>query len=153
MFLFPAMREHVWSKRTTPLILFAFTIPFRPSFLTLSMNTLALSLLSAATSALALSVPSHHGVDHQVKPRASCENTATSRSCWGDYSVDTDYDTITPDTGVTKEYWLNVEEGPCSPDGIEVSTCITFNGTIPGPAIIVSQPKCLHETSKTLLIY
>jgi hypothetical protein len=35
----------------------------------------------------------------------SCENTATSRSCWGDYDLDTDYYEVTPDTGVTREVW------------------------------------------------
>jgi hypothetical protein len=40
-----------------------------------------------------------------LKPRqsSSCENTATSRSCWGDYSIDTDWYSVTPDTGVTRE--------------------------------------------------
>jgi hypothetical protein len=33
----------------------------------------------------------------------SCENTATSRSCWGDYNIDTDYYDVTPTTGVTRE--------------------------------------------------
>lgn len=90
------------------------------------------------TGALATVIPHRHDHHHDLKPRASCENTATSRDCWGDYSIDTDYYTTTPDTGVTREYWLNVEEGPCSPDGVEVSTCMTFNGTIPGPTLSVS---------------
>lgn len=101
------------------------------------MNRL-IPLLSLATSVLALSIPSRPDLKHNLKPRASCENTATSRDCWGDYSIDTDYYTTTPDTGVTREYWLSVQEGPCAPDGVEVSTCMTFNGTVPGPAIIVS---------------
>lgn len=37
-----------------------------------------------------------------LNPRTSCENTATTRSCWGDYSIDTDYYTVVPDTGVTR---------------------------------------------------
>jgi hypothetical protein len=32
-----------------------------------------------------------------------CENTPTSRQCWGEYSAATDYSTVTPDTGVTRE--------------------------------------------------
>lgn len=38
-----------------------------------------------------------------LTPRQSCENTATSRNCWGDYSIDTDWYSVTPDTGVTRE--------------------------------------------------
>lgn len=38
------------------------------------------------------------------EPRqASCENTATSRNCWGEYNIDTDYDQTWPTTGVTRE--------------------------------------------------
>jgi hypothetical protein len=38
------------------------------------------------------------------KERATaCENTATSRSCWGEYDIDTDYYNVIPDTGVTRE--------------------------------------------------
>lgn len=33
----------------------------------------------------------------------TCENTATSRSCWGEFDIDTDYYDIIPDTGVTRE--------------------------------------------------
>lgn len=40
--------------------------------------------------------------DVQVK-RASCDNTATSRNCWGDYDLNTNWYTTTPDTGVTRE--------------------------------------------------
>lgn len=32
----------------------------------------------------------------------SCQNSPTSRSCWGQYSIDTDYYSITPTTGVTR---------------------------------------------------
>ncbi|KAH8818025.1 laccase precursor [Hyaloscypha sp. PMI_1271] len=70
-----------------------------------------------------------------LTPRQSCENTATSRNCWGDYSIDTDYYSVTPDTGVTREYWLSVENSTLAPDGYE-RFVVTFNGTIPGPAII-----------------
>lgn len=42
-----------------------------------------------------------------------------------------------PDTGVTREYWLNVEEVACAPDGYN-TTCLTYNGTVPGPTLFVS---------------
>ncbi|KAH8674148.1 laccase 2 [Xylariales sp. PMI_506] len=67
----------------------------------------------------------------------SCENTATSRSCWGDYSIDTDYYDVIPDTGVTREFWLNAEEITLAPDGYERQVQV-FNGTIPGPTIEVN---------------
>ncbi|KAK4124430.1 multicopper oxidase [Parathielavia appendiculata] len=72
-------------------------------------------------------------VKHSAK--SPCENTPTSRHCWGNFSTDTNYYDVTPDTGVTKEFWLSVVEGPCAPDGYQ-RTCMTFNGTIPGPTII-----------------
>ncbi|KAF7892221.1 uncharacterized protein EAF01_010301 [Botrytis porri] len=65
---------------------------------------------------------------------ASCANSATSRSCWGEYSIDTNWYDVTP-TGVTREYWLSVENSTIKPDGYTRSA-MTFNGTVPGPAII-----------------
>lgn len=38
----------------------------------------------------------------ETRQNTSCENTATSRSCWGDYSIDTDWYSVTPNTGVTR---------------------------------------------------
>lgn len=48
----------------------------------------------------------------QSEPRAlskRCVNSASDRSCWGDYDISTDYYDTVPDTGVTREYWFNVE--------------------------------------------
>jgi hypothetical protein len=67
-----------------------------------------LSLISLALGvkcALALSVRSTPSSNlHQLGPRqnTSCENTATSRNCWGDYSIDTNWYDTTPDTGVVR---------------------------------------------------
>jgi len=33
----------------------------------------------------------------------SCVNSPTNRQCWGQYDINTDYNDITPDTGVTRE--------------------------------------------------
>ncbi|KAK0734746.1 laccase precursor [Lasiosphaeria miniovina] len=93
------------------------------------MKPSILTLLAAAAGSHGLSIPAF-----DLQPRQSCDNTATSRSCWGDYSIDTNYYDETPDTGNTVEYWLSVEEGLCSPDGYQ-RTCMTFNGTVPGPTI------------------
>jgi FtsP/CotA-like multicopper oxidase with cupredoxin domain len=67
----------------------------------------------------------------------SCKNTATSRNCWGKYSIDTNYYTTTPDSGRTVEYWLSVQEGTCNQDGY-VRPCMTFNGTMPGLPIVAN---------------
>lgn len=38
----------------------------------------------------------------------SCDNTPSSRDCWGDYNTSTDYYKVTPDTGSTKEVrWIS----------------------------------------------
>jgi hypothetical protein len=35
--------------------------------------------------------------------RQACENSPTSRGCWGEYSIDTDWYSTVPNTGVTRE--------------------------------------------------
>lgn len=37
----------------------------------------------------------------------SCENTATSRDCWGNFSIDTNFYDVTPDTGVVREVMIS----------------------------------------------
>ncbi|TPX12651.1 uncharacterized protein E0L32_000828 [Thyridium curvatum] len=100
------------------------------------MKSTLVSTLTLVTGAIALSIPSTStGLSLPfVKPRQSCQNTPTSRQCWGEYSIDTNWYDKAPDTGVTREYWLSVERGSCAPDGYQ-RTCMTFNGTVPGPAI------------------
>ncbi|THV50112.1 hypothetical protein BGAL_0164g00030 [Botrytis galanthina] len=62
-------------------------------------------------------------------------NTAADRSKWCDYSTSTDYYNEVPNTGVTREYWFNVQDGVASPDGVS-RYVQTINGSIPGPTII-----------------
>ncbi|KAK0612001.1 multicopper oxidase-domain-containing protein [Immersiella caudata] len=99
------------------------------------------SVLALAAGTFASIIPYHNSVrvvhEPTLKPRQACENTPTSRQCWGEYSLDTNYYEVTPDTGRTVEYWLSAEEHPCAPDGYS-RTCMTFNGTIPGPTIIAN---------------
>ncbi|KAL4959704.1 oxidoreductase tpcJ [Aspergillus stella-maris] len=64
----------------------------------------------------------------------NCENGPTSRDCWGAYNISTDYHSTTPDTGVTREYWLVAENVTLAPDGYE-RQMLAFNGTSPGPLI------------------
>ena len=67
--------------------------------------------------------------------RGSCDgNTASARSIWCDYSIDTDYSIEPVDTGVTKEYWLELTDVTVAPDGYSRSA-MAVNGTIPGPTL------------------
>ncbi|KAF2148105.1 multicopper oxidase [Myriangium duriaei CBS 260.36] len=72
-----------------------------------------------------------------LAPRADspCSgNTASTRSTWCDYSTSTNYYTDGPTTGVTREYWLVIEETTKSVDGYERYVQLV-NGTLPGPTI------------------
>ncbi|POS75460.1 laccase [Diaporthe helianthi] len=85
---------------------------------------------------MAMSLPSLPASTSNLMPRqSSCQNSATSRGCWGDFSIDTNYYDVFPDTGITRDIWLSVQEGPCGPDGVG-TTCQTINGTMPGPLIM-----------------
>lgn len=68
-------------------------------------------------------------------PISSCANSASDRSCWGEFDISTNYYDLVPDTGVTREYWFNVENTTAAPDGIE-RIVLAVNGSIPGPTII-----------------
>ncbi|KAF2191310.1 multicopper oxidase [Zopfia rhizophila CBS 207.26] len=86
------------------------------------------ALLCAASASPFLSKP-------QLFPRATCSgNTATTRSEWCDYSIDTDYTSTAPDTGVTREYYLELTDVTVAPDGVSRSA-MAVNGTIPGPTL------------------
>ncbi|KAJ5476195.1 CAZyme family AA1 [Penicillium sp. IBT 31633x] len=61
-------------------------------------------------------------------------NTPRTRSKWCRHDVNTDYTKTVPYTGVTREYWLNLEEHNAAPDGFS-RPVMTVNGTIPGPTI------------------
>lgn len=67
--------------------------------------------------------------------RAVCAgNTATTRSQWCDFSIDTDYTTEAPDTGVTRQYWLELTDVTVAPDGFS-RPGMAINGSIPGPTL------------------
>lgn len=66
---------------------------------------------------------------------SSCTNSASARSCWGDFDISTNYYDFVPDTGVTREYWFNIENTTAAPDGIE-RIVLAVNGSMPGPTII-----------------
>ncbi len=69
----------------------------KPTFFTLLAASFCHSLASA------IPLVSSNSNTFTTRQTTSCDNTATSRSCWGDYSIDTDWYTVTPDTGVTRE--------------------------------------------------
>ncbi|KAJ0108421.1 uncharacterized protein J7T55_005398 [Diaporthe amygdali] len=94
------------------------------------------SLWALVALPLALAAPSHslsNQLDHSLSKR--CVNSASDRSCWGDYDITTNYYDTAPDTGVTREYWFNVENTTAAPDGIE-RIVLAINGSVPGPTII-----------------
>lgn len=94
------------------------------------------SLMAVASRTTAMSLPSLHDLTSNLMPRQSnCQNSPTSRGCWGNFSIDTNYYDVFPDTGVTRDVYLTIEEGPCAPDGVN-TTCQTINGTMPGPLIM-----------------
>lgn len=69
-------------------------------------------------------------------PRSSCSgNTATTRNEWCDYDISTDYYNEAPDTGVTREYWLELTDVTVAPDGVS-RYAQALNGSIPGPTLI-----------------
>lgn len=90
------------------------------------------SLLKAGAllGSVALAIPSEN-----LYPRATCAgNTATTRSEWCEYSIDNDFWTEGPDTGVVREYWLELTDVTVAPDGIQ-RTAMAVNGSIPGPTL------------------
>lgn len=92
---------------------------------------------SASFLLSALAIPQVLGasIPSTSEPK-SCVNSPTNRACWRDgYNISTNYYEEVPDTGVTREYWFNVENTTAAPDGVELPVQL-INGTFPGPTII-----------------
>jgi len=67
------------------------------------LGALLLTLASLAQAAPPLLTP--------IAPRAATCNTATNRQCWtSGFDINTDYETSTPTTGVTRSYTLTLTE-------------------------------------------
>lgn len=79
----------------------------------------------------------------------SCSNSAKNRTAWCDYSIHTDYYSVVPDTGVTREYWWVLEDGILAPDGVPRYTQ-TINGSYPGPTLFADwgDNVIVHLTNK-----
>lgn len=61
-------------------------------------------------------------------------NTPTTRDQWCGFDIHSDYYSVVPDTGVTREYWLEISEITFAPDGVP-RFAQAINGTIPGMRI------------------
>jgi FtsP/CotA-like multicopper oxidase with cupredoxin domain len=95
------------------------------------------SLIPFAAGCLAFAIPLEDleaNLLPAIQSRDSCQNGPHSRKCWGEHNISTNYYDTIPE-GKVVPVWLSIEQGPCAPDGFN-RTCMTFNGTIPGPAII-----------------
>ncbi|KAF6787311.1 multicopper oxidase [Colletotrichum sojae] len=91
--------------------------------------------LAGALAGLASAFPSLGSLQPNLFPRAACSgNTASTRTEWCDYTIDTDYMNEVPETGVTREYWLELTDVTVSPDGVSRSA-MAVNGSIPGPTL------------------
>lgn len=70
-----------------------------------------------------------------ASPSACAGNTPANRASWCSYNVSTNYYDVVPNTGVTREYWFNVEQITAAPDGVS-RMVMAINGSVPGPTII-----------------
>lgn len=61
-------------------------------------------------------------------------NSATNPTCWGEYSLSTNWYKEAPNTGRKREYWFDVTNTTLAPDGFP-RMVLTVNGKIPGPTI------------------
>ncbi|KAK9413924.1 putative Multicopper oxidase [Seiridium unicorne] len=90
------------------------------------------SLLSIVFTSYVLAAPQ----DRSSKlGRDDCSfDSAESPNCWGAYSLDTNYYDDGPSTGVTREYFFEIQEGTAAFDGFSRDV-MTVNGQFPGPTI------------------
>jgi hypothetical protein len=91
--------------------------------------------LSLGLGAVVLAAPRANSNSRRATNSACAGNSASDRSLWCDYNIDTDYESVIPNTGVTREYWLELTQVTISPDGVS-RTAMAVNGSIPGPTIV-----------------
>ncbi|KAI0396002.1 Cupredoxin [Xylariaceae sp. FL0594] len=92
----------------------------------------SLSLILGGLASLTAALPS--AAEDLERRGGYCENTPTSRRCWGNNDIDTDPTFFWPDTGVTRHYDFNVGYATLAPDGVEKQMMVV-NGQYPGPTI------------------
>lgn len=112
----------------------------------LILNLFSLSFLAA----LVLAAPNQGDV--AVRQSACTGNTADDRSTWCDYDTSTNYYDEGPDTGVTVEYWFDIQNVTLAPNGVE-RTYLTVNGSLPGPTIIANWYKLLFLVQPFFLFF
>ncbi|KAI1122880.1 multicopper oxidase [Nemania abortiva] len=95
-----------------------------------------LSGLTAVFSPALVAAAPHGGPSDLVSRQTDdCQfDSATDPTCWGNYSLSTNWYEEAPDTGVIREYWFTLVNSTLSPDGVP-RLSLTVNGSIPGPTI------------------
>ena len=74
-------------------------------------------------------------VDQTIIHSGTCPgNTPQTRDQWCQYDLSTDYTDTVPDTGLTREFWLNVHQANLAPDG-RSRWMLAINNSMPGPTI------------------
>ncbi len=80
----------------------------------------------------------YHGGKNGGWGQKNCKNGPNSRSCWGEYTVETDSEAYWPRTGKTVQYKLDITNITLSPDGTP-RQMLVINGQYPGPVITASK--------------
>jgi hypothetical protein len=109
------------------------SVPLSPIMLPLTAKFVVYSLLAVTSVASPAPIDPRQGTNPQPspsppappRPNPCAGNTATTRSQWCGHSINTDYTEVVPDTGVTKEYWLELTDMTLAPDGVCKSTPAT----------------------------
>ncbi|KAI1419389.1 multicopper oxidase [Xylaria sp. FL1777] len=92
-------------------------------------------LTAIASPAFVAAAPYTTSSELSSRQSDACEfDSATAPSCWGNYSLSTNWYDEAPDTGVIREYWFELVNMTLAPDGVERMT-LSVNGSIPGPTI------------------
>jgi hypothetical protein len=86
-----------------------------------------------------------------IAPAPVCTNGPTKRDCWdGKFSIDTDFDSNFPTTGVTVHYDWTITNVTMAPDGVPRAV-FAINGQYPGPAINANWGDYISITVKNQL--
>jgi laccase len=86
-----------------------------------------------------------------IAPEPVCTNGPTTRDCWdATFSIDTDFDSNFPTTGVTVHYDWTITNVTMAPDGVPRAV-FAINGQYPGPAINANWGDYISITVKNQL--
>ncbi|KAF5010917.1 hypothetical protein FDECE_2945 [Fusarium decemcellulare] len=86
-------------------------------------------------------------LDAHIQKKTPCSgNTPSTRDQWCDFDIHTDYYVAVPETGVTREYWLEISEVVIALDGVE-RFAQAINGTIPGIVVVHLTSNLEHSTN------